>query len=764
MTSILRTASLLLLAAVLAMVAAWRLDITYDLAYFLPKPTTAAQRILIERLGQGPGAQIVYVVLPEATAIEADAVGQRLRELHGIRRVYPQAEELDIGMIPAPAWQHRFLLADLPEDEAAWREILAARLADVGLADAEAALDLIAADPLLASLGALNSFAATVPNFEYAGERYLLVQTTVPAFDIGSQTKLVEDLRAALDRAGFAHARLYGAGVYGVDVQAAVRREATVFSALASIALACLLFWRFRSVAVVVAIGAPMLAGAAAGLCALALIYTQVHGIVLAFGFTLLGVVVDYPLHLFSHRSGRNTVWPTLRIGVGSTLAAYAAFLLGGSAGIEQLGLFAIVGIGVAALGAAWLVPGRASKPHPVRPVASAPLRHWPWIAVLLLAAPFVLVRTPFSDNLAALTPLPKATLAADAELRRRMGSNDMGHVIVVRGTDLDAALAGTERVAEHLDAAVEAAELAGYTSIAPLLPSQARQRQRQQALRQFAATGAGSSESSAFAKATADMGFAAAAFRPFQDAALAAAATPNWLTYDDLVAAPELAPLANAHLLETDDAWVSLVFLRGLGANVDAIAARIATLNGRGRVDGVDEGVEGVELVDLKNASLALMATFRERLLAALGTALLVIGVMLLLLTRSPRRTVWLLGTIAAAVVVSTSFGAWLRDGLSLFDIVALALVAGLGLDYGLFYSRASVESIEAADTRRAVLICALSSILVFGILAFSTTPALHGIGATVAVGVAVAYVLARLGCYGHTPLAADRTQLEQR
>ncbi len=738
MTFALRIALLLLIAAVLAAVAAWRLNVTYDLAYFLPEPTTAAQRILIERLGQGPGAQIVYVVLPEATAIEADAAGQRLRELRGVRRVYPQVEELDLETIPAVAWRHRFLLADLPEDEAAWQEILAARLVDAGLADTEAALDLIAADPLLASLDALSSFATAAPNYEYEDERYLLVQTTVPAFDVGGQTTLVEDLRATLGDTGFAHARLYGIGVYGADLQAAVRREATVFSALASIALAALLYWRFRSAAVVVAIGAPMLAGAAAGLCSLALIYNQVHGIVLAFGFTLLGVVVDYPLHLFSHRSGRSAVWRTLRIGVGSTLAAYGAFLLGGSAGIEQLGLFAIVGIGVASLGTAWLVPGLASKPSSAPPVAGTPLRHWPWVAVLLLAAPFVLVRAPFSDNLAALTPLPKATLAADAELRRRMGSSDMAHVIIVRGADLEAALVGTERVAEHLDVAVEAADLVGYTSIAPLLPSQARQRQRQQALRQFAATGATQGERSAFAEASAAMAFSPTAFRPFHDAVLAAAATPNWLTYEDLAAAPELAPLATAHLLETGDAWVSLVFLQGLGTNVDLITARIATL-------------EGVELVDLKDASRALMATFRERLLTVLGAASMVIGVMLLLLTRSPRRTVWLLGTIVAAVAVSTSFGAWLRDGLSLFDIVALALVAGLGLDYGLFYSRAASQSLEAADTRRAVFICALSSTMVFGILAFSTTPALHGIGATVAVGVAAAYVLARLGCYSN-------------
>ena len=728
-----RIVQLGLLATALAVVAAWRLEPTYDLAYFLPEPANEAQRVLIDRLGQGPGAQTIFVALPKATAAEADDLAQRLRRLPTIRRVHPQAVAFGIAAIPPLIWRHRFLLADLPNDEAEWRGTLAARLVDAELANSEDMLDLIAADPLLASVGAMEHFADAAPSYEYDGERYLVVQTTVPAFDIGGQTGLVARLRELLGDAGFAHARLYGSGVYGAELQAAVRREATLFSALASVALACLLFWRFRSAMLVAAIGMPMFTGAAAGLCALALVYAKVHGIVLAFGFTLLGVVVDYPLHLYSHPSTRNAVWPTLWIGVASTLLAYAAFLLGGATGIAQLGLFAIVGTAVAALGAAWLVPASAFGVSLARPGTSPPLRHWPWIAVLLLAAPLVLLRTPFSDDLAVLTPVPKATLAADAELRRRMGSSDMGHMILVHGRDLDAALVNTERVAERLDAAVEAAELAGYTSIVPLLPSRARQQRRQTALRKFA-DGDGAYGDGGLASAANAVGFAVGAFRPFHDASLAAAAQEDWLAYEDLRTTPELKLLADSHLLETDDAWISLVFLRGASTDSAAIGARLATL-------------EDVELLDLKEASRSLLASFRERLLLVLSCAAVLIGALLLLLTRSFDRTIWLLGTIAAAVLASTGLGAWLRGGLSLFELVALALVAGLGLDYGLFSSRTSSDAVEAANTGRAVLICALSSTLVFGILAFSTTPALHRIGTTVAVGVAVAYLLVRFG-----------------
>ena len=81
----------------------------------------------------------------------------------------------------------------------------------------------------------------------------------------------------------------------------------------------------------------------------------------------------------------------------------------------------------------------------------------------------------------------------------------------------------------------------------------------------------------------------------------------------------------------------------------------------------------------------------------------------------------------------------------------MALTLVAGLGLDYVLFYSRAQ-DSRDARATSAAVFICALSSLLVFGILSLSSIPVLEGIGSTVFVGVLAAYLLARYGRYANT------------
>ena len=100
----------------------------------------------------------------------------------------------------------------------------------------------------------------------------------------------------------------------------------------------------------------PLGMGFLAGLALVSLLFDKVHGITLAFGFTMLGVAIDYPLHLFSH--ARNCagpmairrIWPTMRLGVTSTAIAYLALVFSGSQGLAQLGGFTATGIIVAML------------------------------------------------------------------------------------------------------------------------------------------------------------------------------------------------------------------------------------------------------------------------------------------------------------------------------------------------------------------------------------------------------------------------------
>ena len=82
----------------------------------------------------------------------------------------------------------------------------------------------------------------------------------------------------------------------------------------------------------------------------------------------------------------------------------------------------------------------------------------------------------------------------------------------------------------------------------------------------------------------------------------------------------------------------------------------------------------------------------------------------------------------------------------LNLFHLVSLILAAGLGLDYALFFDHAGDDHAEQLRTLHAVIVCSLTTLLVFALLATSSIPVLRAIGGTVALGVAFNFVLALL------------------
>jgi predicted exporter len=80
----------------------------------------------------------------------------------------------------------------------------------------------------------------------------------------------------------------------------------------------------------------------------------------------------------------------------------------------------------------------------------------------------------------------------------------------------------------------------------------------------------------------------------------------------------------------------------------------------------------------------------------------------------------------------------------LSVFHLLSLLLVVGVGLDYALFFERYTRYQGSRIRTLRANVFCGATSVSVFTILAFSQTPVLHEIGTTVAVGAAFSLFLA--------------------
>jgi predicted exporter len=65
--------------------------------------------------------------------------------------------------------------------------------------------------------------------------------------------------------------------------------------------------------------------------------------------------------------------------------------------------------------------------------------------------------------------------------------------------------------------------------------------------------------------------------------------------------------------------------------------------------------------------------------------------------------------------------------------------MVIGLSVDYGVFIVNTHGGEVSKI-TRLSVTVCALSSLIGFGVLAFAKHPALHALGATVLYGISAA------------------------
>jgi predicted exporter len=311
-----------------------------------------------------------------------------------------------------------------------------------------------------------------------------------------------------------------------------------------------------------------------------------------------------------------------------------------------------------------------------------------------------------------------------DSTLRRELGAPDVRYLLVIQHRDAQGVLAQAAAIDPQLEALVSDGTLAGFDHAARYLPTVEQQ------LRRRAALPAPPALQAALGAALGTTPFRPGAFEPFLADVERARQLPP-LEPGDLAGTP-LEARVGGLLLERDGHWTGLVTLTGL--RDPAALGRIAAAN------------EGVTLLDLKQASEDLVAHQRERILWCLaGAAVLLLLVVYVALrdTRRVRRVLAPMALTTLLVLASLHVGG---VAMNLFHLIALVLAAGLGLDYALFFERAADDPAEQRRTLHAVLVCSLSTLMVFALLALSSLPVLRAIGVTVSLGVVSNFVLALL------------------
>jgi predicted exporter len=769
----------------IAVLVVARAHYSTDLSAFLPAHPTPTQQLLVDQLRDGPASRLILIAIEQGDAASRTRVSlglvERLRkdpEFSSVNNGEAVAGQRDREFL----FQHRYLLSET---------VNAQRFTAAGLSDAiRETIDNLASpagllfksllprDPTGELLNIIDQLARSpAPEsrdgvwISSDGTRALAVaQTAASGSDSDAQSKAIDAIRTAFAAAAAespqaanpVQLRLSGPGVFSVAARAKIERAAVRLSIASGILVVTLLLLVYRSLPALGLGLLPVATGALVGIAAVALGFGAVHGITLGFGITLIGESVDYSIYFFVQSrqapgsaaagSWQQLWWPTIRLGMLTSVCGFASLLPSGFPGLKQLGLYSISGLIAAALVTRHVLPALLPAGFTIRDVTPLGLKVGALLrraqnlsgrAILLCGAVLVALalavlyhdrESLWNRELSALSPISIDEQNYDAKLRADLGAADVRDLVIVSGPDVESILRGAEQAARALQSLVDEKVIGGFENPAAYLPSMATQESRRSSLPSAADLRANMNQ------AVAGLPLRADRLQPFLEdveaTRHAALVTPRDL------AGTSMSVGFDSLMLHQKDQWNALLPLRSAvaGGTIDVrqVAAALK-----------DSGVDEAQVLDLKQESDALYGSYLAEAIHFSLAGFLALTALLMIALRSPLRVARVLAPLVLAVLTVAAGLAIAGVHLSILHLVGMLLIVAVGSNYALFFDR-QANSAEAGDealTLAALVIANASTVIGFGLLSFSQIPVLVALGTTVAPGTFLALLFAATG-----------------
>lgn len=750
-----------------------RTQFTTDLSAFLPKNPTPEQQLLLDQIHDGLASRLILVGIEGEDAAKraklSKLMAQRLREDHSfiaINNGEPVSSENDQAFL----FNHRYLLSPAINPEHFTVNGLNQSINEsIELLASPAGLiikSILPRDPTGEMLQLLNQFNSEgqpeLIDGAWAsrdGNRaLLLIQTRASGSDTDAQKSAMLHIREAFDLASkklagttsdqSINARLVmtGPGVFSVNARDTIEHQVSRLSMISITLITILLLLVYRSFSALLLGLLPVLSGVLAGIAAVSLGFGVVHGITLGFGTALIGEAVDYSIYLFiqseqgsDHQSWISRFWPTIRLGVLTSICGFASLLFSGFPGLAQLGLYAIAGLVTAAIVTRFILPKLLPTNfhiHDITPIGiqltklanQASKLRWPAIILLLIACTILFNHRShlWSKDISSLSPISQADIALDTSLRADVAAPDVRYLIVVTGDSRESVLQSSEQVSSLLQNQVNEGTIASFESPSRYLPSEATQRARQASLPSAAELKAN------LALATENLPIKAELLTPFLNDIELARKQP--LIEPRQLKQTSMAMALDALLLQQDKHWSALLPLTA-PKDKDINASKIQqVLN--------DSQLPNAIFIDMKTESDHLYESYMQEAIMLSASGLIAIVILLLFTLRSLKQVLRIIAPLAAAVITVTAGLALFGQQLIILHLVGLLLVVAVGSNYALFFNPSNTNTPNAPNTFSSMLFANLTTVIGFGLLAFSNVSILQAMGATVAPGVILALI----------------------
>ena len=589
------------------------------------------------------------------------------------------------------------------------------------------------------------------------GQReYVVLPFTLdaPSFSMSAQAAVIPLLERAHQTARQAvpQAEILAAGVvlFAAAAGAQAKWEVSLIGTGSLLGILFLIWITFQSLKPIIWIMLSIAVGCLGALSISWLLFERLHLLTLVFGASLIGGAQDYGTYFLCNRLTRERAamdsWqllrlllPALVLALVTTVVGYLALALTPFPGLQQMAVFSALGLIFAWLTViCWfpvLVPPAGAKDAPAVQWLRAGLARsssWRWrpplswmVGLFAVTAFFGLSRLGVEDDVRILQNPPRQLLDDQLEVSRLLAMPTAARFYLVRGQTREDLLQREEALARRLEPLVEKQLVGGYHAVSNWVPSLRAQAARRSLIEETLLSENGALEGLAL-RMGADKQWTT-------DTRARLLAGDSGLTPADLLRTPAGEPVRHLWLGQIGGVHASIVAVRGVTDTNLPVLRRMAS------------ELEGAQWVDTVAEISSVLGRYRKYM----GWVIVFsyFGVYALLYRRYGAVAWRVLAPIALASLATLALLGIAGQTLHLFHVLALLLLLGVGVDYGIFFKDHPGRSDLVAWL--AVGLSALSTLLSFGLLGLSKTPALQAFGLTMLIGTLA--VCALVPCFGY-------------
>ena len=517
-----------------------------------------------------------------------------------------------------------------------------------------------------------------------------------------------------------------------------------------SIALTILLFIFiifYKKLTIPIILFVPTVFG---GLLAIALLYVlrgKISAISLGIGSVLLGVTLDYSLHILTHIRSNNHIKslykeitkPILMSGL-TTALAFLCLLFLNSQALQDLGIFAAISVLGASCFALLFIPQvykdspkKIKKNTVIDNIASYNLHKNKWaisiLTILFIGSLFTYNTVIFNKDLAKLNYLPKDLKESQMRLDKLINSASKSIYLAAYGNSEQDALHINDRILLKLQQLKAENQIINFSSVGTFVHSNIKQREQIAKWNSFWDDNAIENTKNNIIESGHALGFKPSTFSTFYTL-LNTTFTP--LKSNDFQA---IKTFTVDDYITTKDSFTTITTL--------------VKVHDKTPVTDAFKNQSQILVIDRQQMNETFLGNLKNDFNSLIGYSLIVVLIILLLFYKSFSLTIVTSIPICLTWLLTIGVMGFFNLEFNIFNIIISTFIFGLGIDYSIFITNGLLHEYRTGEKalsthKTSILLSVITTILGVGVLIFAKHPALYSISTVCMIGILSAVFIA--------------------